>query len=249
MYVKGYVQMIKYCLIVICILIWGIVFVIFSYLVVQGCNIIDFSQFDDIEIGCFFMCVSFVFESGVMLEILCEGMFVVVEGFDMDWVFYDEVEKMKVVIMVSCFGYCLNDLFYCWCIGVLLIDIVVVILNYMDYQKVVVNYDIFFYMIWVIKENKFEVEVQLMCVVEDLGVEFVVLVCYMQVLLDDLCCKMLGWIINIYYLFLLLFKGVNFYKQVYECGVKLIGVISYYVIVDLDEGLIIEQDIICVIYV
>lgn len=88
-----------------------------------------------------------------------------------------------------------------------------------------------------------------MQVVEDLGVELVCFVCYMQVLLDEFCVKMLGWIINIYYLFLFLFKGVNLYKQVYECGVKLIGVIVYYVMVDLDEGLIIEQDIVCIIYV
>lgn len=70
----------------------------------------------------------------------------------------------------------------------------------------------------------------------------------MQILLVELCCKYLGKVINIYYSFLLLFVGVWFYYQVYSCGVKLIGVICYYVIEDLDEGLIIEQDVICIFY-
>ena len=234
--------MTKYCLTVTCTSTRGIVSAISSYLAAQGCNITDSSQFDDTETGRFFMRISFVPESGATLETLREGMPAVAEGFDMDWAFHDEAEKMKVVIMVSRFGHCLNDLLYRWRIGALPIDIVAVISNHMDYQKVVVNHDIPFHMIRVTKENKPEAEAQLMRVVEDSGAELVVLARYMQVLSDDLCRKMSGRIINIHHSFLPSFKGANPYKQAYERGVKLIGATSHYVTADLDEGPIIEQD-------
>ncbi|MBP8932501.1 MAG: formyltetrahydrofolate deformylase, partial [Paracoccus sp.] len=162
--------------------------------------------------------------------------------FAMDYVFHDEAEKMKVLIMVSRFGHCLNDLLYRSRIGALPIDIVAVISNHMDYQKVVVNQDIPFHFIRVTKENKPQAEAQLMQVVEDSGAELVVLARYMQVLSDELCRKMSGRIINIHHSFLPSFKGANPYKQAFERGVKLIGATSHYVTTDLDEGPIIEQD-------
>ncbi len=114
----------------------------------------------------------------------------------------------------------------------------------MDYQKVVVNHDIPFHCIKVTRENKPQAEAQLMQVVEDSGAELVVLARYMQVLSDALCRKMSGRIINIHHSFLPSFKGANPYKQAFERGVKLIGATSHYVTADLDEGPIIEQDII-----
>jgi len=147
-----------------------------------------------------------------------------------------------VILMVSRFGHCLNDLLYRWRIGGLPIDIVAVISNHMDYQKLVVNHDIPFHCIKVTKQNKPQAEAQLMAVVEDSGAELVVLARYMQVLSDDLCRKMSGRIINIHHSFLPSFKGANPYKQAFERGVKLIGATSHYVTADLDEGPIIEQD-------
>ena len=76
------------------------------------------------------------------------------------------------------------------------------------------------------------------------GAELVVLARYMQILSDEMCQKMSGRIINIHHSFLPSFKGANPYKQAYERGVKLIGATSHYVTADLDEGPIIEQDIV-----
>lgn len=236
--------MTKYCLTVTCPSTRGIVAAISTYLAGQGCNISDSSQFDDAETGRFFMRVSFVPETGTTLEALREGMAEAAEGFDMTWAFHDEAEKMKVVIMVSRFGHCLNDLLYRWRIGALPIDIVAVISNHMDYQKVVVNHDIPFHCIKVTKDNKPQAEAQIMRVVEDAGAELIVLARYMQILSDEMCQKMSGRIINIHHSFLPSFKGANPYKQAYERGVKLIGATSHYVTADLDEGPIIEQDII-----
>ncbi|WP_374633700.1 formyltetrahydrofolate deformylase [Paracoccus sp. (in: a-proteobacteria)] len=232
----------KYTLTVTCPSTRGIVAAVAGFLAGKGCNITDSSQFDDVETGRFFMRVSFVSEQGVGLEELRRDMEAEAAPLAMDCVFHDEAEKMKVVIMVSRFGHCLNDLLYRSRIGALPIDIVAVISNHMDYQKVVVNQDIPFHFIRVTRENKPQAEAQLMQVVEDSGAELVVLARYMQVLSDELCRKMSGRIINIHHSFLPSFKGANPYKQAYERGVKLIGATSHYVTTDLDEGPIIEQD-------
>ena len=234
--------MTKYCLTVTCTSTRGIVAAIANYLADQGCNITDSSQFDDAQTGKFFMRVSFASEQGADLQTLQEGFAETAKPFDMAYKFHDEAEKMKVVIMVSRFGHCLNDLLYRWRIGALPIDIVAVISNHMDYQKVVVNHDIPFHCIKVTKENKPTAEAAIMRVVEDAGAELIVLARYMQILSDEMCKKMSGRIINIHHSFLPSFKGANPYKQAYERGVKLIGATSHYVTADLDEGPIIEQD-------
>ena len=232
----------KYALTVACRSTRGIVAAIAGYMVGNGCNITDSAQFDDMETGNFFMRISFTSEDGVDLATLRAGFVDTAAEFDMTWDFHDEAEKMKVIIMVSRFGHCLNDLLYRWRIGALPIDIVAVISNHMDYQKVVVNHDIPFHCIRVTKENKPQAEAAIMQVVEETGAELVVLARYMQILSDEMCQKMSGRIINIHHSFLPSFKGANPYKQAFARGVKLIGATSHYVTADLDEGPIIEQD-------
>ncbi len=222
----------------------GIVAAIAGFLAENGCNITDSSQFDDRETGRFFMRVSFVSEEGRDIDELRAGFASAAASFDMVHAFHDEGEKTKVVIMVSRFGHCLNDLLYRWRIGALPIDIVAVISNHMDYQKVVVNHDIPFHCIKVTKDNKARAEADQMRIVEESGAELIVLARYMQVLSDDMCRKMSGRIINIHHSFLPSFKGANPYKQAFARGVKLIGATSHYVTADLDEGPIIDQDII-----
>jgi formyltetrahydrofolate deformylase len=234
--------MTHYALTVTCPSTRGIVAAIANYLADQGCNITDSSQYDDSETGNFFMRVSFEFDGSLDLDALNAGFDGVAKEFGMEFAFHDQSEKMKVIIMVSRFGHCLNDLLYRWRIGALPIDIVAVISNHMDYQKVVVNHDLPFHCIKVTKENKPVAEAQIMDIVNDTGAELIVLARYMQVLSDEMCTKMSGKIINIHHSFLPSFKGANPYKQAYERGVKLIGATSHYVTADLDEGPIIEQD-------
>ena len=234
----------SYALRVTCASTRGIVAAITGYLADRGCNITDSAQFDDIHTGRFFMRVSFRSEEGASLDSLCEGFASIATDFGMEVEFLDEAKKRKVVLMVSRFGHCLNDLLYRWRIGALPIDIVAVISNHMDYQKVVVNHDIPYYCIKVTKENKPQAEAEQMRIVRDSGAELIVLARYMQVLSDQMCKEMSGRIINIHHSFLPRFKGANPYKQAFEKGVKLIGATSHYVTADLDEGPIIEQDII-----
>lgn len=233
----------KYCLTVTCQSTRGVVAAIGSYLAENGCNITDSSQYDDMQTGRFFMRVSFISEEGQTAEGLKAGFAAAAKRFDMAYSFHDESVKMKVVIMVSRFGHCLNDLLYRWRIGALPIDIVAVISNHLDYQKLVVNHDIPFHYIKVTKENKEQAEDAQMRIIEETGAELIVLARYMQILSDRMCKEMSGRIINIHHSFLPSFKGANPYKQAYERGVKLIGATSHYVTADLDEGPIIEQDI------
>ena len=235
----------KFVLTVTCPSTRGIVASVATFLADHGCNITDSSQFDDIQTGQFFMRVTYVAEDPAFdQEAITAAFAPVAEKFSMQHAFHDEGQRMKAIIMVSRFGHCLNDLLYRWRIGALPIDIVAVISNHMDYQKVVVNHDIPFHCIKVTKENKPEAEAAQMRIVEETGAELIVLARYMQVLSDEMCRKMSGRIINIHHSFLPSFKGANPYKQAFERGVKLIGATSHYVTADLDEGPIIEQDII-----
>lgn len=151
--------------------------------------------------------------------------------------------------MVFKVDYCLNDLFYCQCIGQLLMDVVVVIFNYLDLELLVCWYGIFYYYFLFDLNDKLVQEVRVWQVFEESGVELVIFVCYMQVLLLELCWCLDGWVINIYYFLLFGFKGVKLYYQVYQKGVKLVGVIVYYINNDFDEGLIIVQGVEMVDYV
>ncbi|KXG87847.1 formyltetrahydrofolate deformylase [Agrobacterium bohemicum] len=234
--------MTKFILTVTCTSTRGIVAALSGYLAKLGCNIIDSSQFDDLDTNRFFMRISFLSQTGATLKQLAEGLKPISQEFQMDAEIHDATQRMKVLLMVSRFGHCLNDLLYRWKIGALPIDIVGVVSNHFDYQKVVVNHDIPFYHIPVTKENKPQAEAKIMDLVESTGTELIVLARYMQILSDRMCTEMSGKIINIHHSFLPSFKGANPYKQAYQRGVKLIGATAHYVTADLDEGPIIEQD-------
>ncbi|WP_102961548.1 formyltetrahydrofolate deformylase, partial [Mangrovicella endophytica] len=221
----------------------GIIAAISTYLAAKGCNITDSAQFDDLGTGQFFMRVVFASEQGIGLDEIERDFAEIAERFAMQRQFHDMAQRMKVVLMVSRFGHCLNDLLYRWRIGALPIDIVAVISNHLDYQKVVVNHDIPFHHVPVTAANKPVAEARILEIVEASGAELIVLARYMQVLSDAMCTRMSGRIINIHHSFLPSFKGANPYKQAFERGVKLIGATAHYVTADLDEGPIIEQDV------
>lgn len=222
----------------------GIVAAISKHLAEHDCNITDLAQFDDAETGRFFMRTSFLSEGGVDRETLSTTFAPTADTFSMDYGFFDPAKKMKVVIMVSRFSHCLNDLLYRWRIGALPINIVAVISNHLDHQKLVVNHDIPFHYIKVTKEKKAEAEEKQIEIVEEHGADLIILARYMQILSDAMCKTLAGRTINIHHSFLPSFKGANPYRQAYARGVKLIGATSHFVTADLDEGPIIEQDIV-----
>ncbi len=221
----------------------GIVHAVSSYLFMTGCNIEDSHQFGDRDTGLFFMRVHFEAEVPVTLEKLRASFAAVGDSFGMDWQIHRAEERMRIVLMVSRFGHCLNDLLFRSSIGALPVEIAAVVSNHTDFAELVGSYDIPFHHIPVTKENKAEAEARLLELVRSEGVELVVLARYMQVLSDDLCKELSGRIINIHHSFLPSFKGAKPYHQAHARGVKLIGATAHYVTADLDEGPIIEQEV------
>ncbi|MFJ6935343.1 formyltetrahydrofolate deformylase [Streptomyces sp. NPDC101132] len=221
----------------------GIVHAVSSYLFMTGCNIEDSQQFGDHETGLFFMRVHFSAESPVTLEKLRASFAAIGDSFRMEWQIHRADERMRIVLMVSKFGHCLNDLLFRSRIGALPVEIAAVVSNHTDFAELVASYDIPFHHIPVTRDNKAEAEARLLELVRSENVELVVLARYMQVLSDDLCKELSGRIINIHHSFLPSFKGAKPYHQAHARGVKLIGATAHYVTADLDEGPIIEQEV------
>ncbi|WP_328399274.1 formyltetrahydrofolate deformylase [Streptomyces sp. NBC_00390] len=221
----------------------GIVHAVSSYLFITGCNIEDSRQFGDRDTGLFFMRVHFSADSPVTVDKLRASFAAVGDAFQMDWQIHLADERMRIVLMVSKFGHCLNDLLFRSRTGALPVEIAAVVSNHEDFAGLVGSYGIPFHHIPVTKDNKSAAEAQLLELVHAENVELVVLARYMQVLSDDLCKQLSGRIINIHHSFLPSFKGAKPYHQAHARGVKLIGATAHYVTADLDEGPIIEQEV------
>ncbi|WP_458078715.1 formyltetrahydrofolate deformylase [Streptomyces sp. EMB26] len=221
----------------------GIVHAVSSYLFMTGCNIEDSQQFGDHDTGLFFMRVHFSAEAPVTVEKLRASFAAIGDSFQMDWQINRADERMRILLMVSKFGHCLNDLLFRARTGALPVEIAGVVSNHTDFAELVASYNIPFHHIPVTRDTKAEAEARLLEIVREDEVELVVLARYMQVLSDDLCKQLSGRIINIHHSFLPSFKGAKPYHQAHARGVKLIGATAHYVTADLDEGPIIEQEV------
>ncbi|MEU6954367.1 formyltetrahydrofolate deformylase [Streptomyces sp. NPDC098077] len=221
----------------------GIVHAVSSYLFMTGCNIEDSQQFGDHDTGLFFMRVHFSADATVTVDKLRASFAAIGEAFRMEWQIHRSAERMRIVLMVSKFGHCLNDLLFRSRTGALPVEIAAVVSNHTDFAELVASYGIPFRHLPVTKDNKAEAEARLLELVREEDVELVVLARYMQVLSDDLCKQLSGRIINIHHSFLPSFKGAKPYHQAHARGVKLIGATAHYVTADLDEGPIIEQEV------
>ncbi|WP_052744388.1 formyltetrahydrofolate deformylase [Streptomyces odonnellii] len=221
----------------------GIVHAVSSYLFMTGCNIEDSQQFGDHDTGLFFMRVHFSAGAPVTLEKLRASFAAIGDAFRMEWEIHRAEERMRIVLMVSRFGHCLNDLLFRAGTGALPVEIAAVVSNHTDFAELAASYGIPFHHIPVTRETKPAAEAELLELVRAERVELVVLARYMQVISDDLCKQLNGRIINIHHSFLPSFKGAKPYHQAHARGVKLIGATAHYVTADLDEGPIIEQEI------
>jgi len=146
--------------------------------------------------------------------------------------------------MVSRLGHCLNDLLFRWKTGSLPVDIVGVVSNHDEFAELARSYRLPFHLIPVTPEAKAAAESRLLDVIGETGADLIVLARYMQILSGEICKRVEGRMINIHHSFLPSFKGAKPYHQAHARGVKLVGATAHYVTPDLDEGPIIEQDVI-----
>lgn len=222
----------------------GIVGAVGASITAQDCNIVESAQFFDAGSGGFFMRVRLTPPTGHGPEQFSAAFEPVATAYAMDFQVNDVAEKPRVILMVSKTGHCLNDLLYRWQVGQLPMELVAVVSNHETWRKRVEAEGIPFVHLPVTKDNKQEQEAALEALVERERVDLVVLARYMQILSDDLSRRLEGRVINIHHSFLPSFKGARPYHRAHDRGVKLIGATGHYVTAELDEGPIIEQDVI-----
>jgi len=230
----------------------GIVHAVSGLLFQAGCNIVDSQQFGDVQsddsTGLFFMRVHFDAPEHLAEESTLMNLFGHVrEQFSMTATIRARDRKPRVLIMVSKQGHCLNDLLFRWRSGLLPVEIPAIVSNHPDYAELAASYGIPFHHLALPTGASADVkraqEQQVEALIEQAGVDLVVLARYMQILSPEFCSFLKGRAINIHHSFLPSFKGAKPYYQAHNRGVKLIGATAHYVTADLDEGPIIEQDV------
>ena len=223
----------------------GIVHAVAGLLVEQRGYIVESQQFSDLAEDRFFMRVRFAVDGAGpgTLERLRTSFTPVAERWGMTWELWDAGEPYRTLILVSKYTHCLNDLLFRWSSGSLQIDVVGVLSNHPDCERLVASYGVPFHHVPVTPDTKADAEKRMLELVDAEGVDLVVLARYMQVLSDDTCRRLAGKAINIHHSFLPSFKGARPYHQAFDRGVKLVGATAHYVTGDLDEGPIIEQDV------
>ena len=238
----------------------GIVRAVTTFLADRGFDIVEHQQFDDHVSGKLYLRTAFTgsriespdrahrdFEGSEGLnQQTAEGLtaeFAATAGeFGMEFNIHDG-RPQRLLVMVSKFGHCLNDLIYRWRAGSLGAEIAVVVSNHEDLRPMAEAAGLPFIHVPVTAATKPEAEARLLELIAKYDADLVVLARYMQVLSDGLCRSLRGRAINIHHSFLPGFKGAKPYHQAYDRGVKLVGATAHYVTPELDEGPIIEQEV------
>ncbi|MCS3492874.1 formyltetrahydrofolate deformylase [Arthrobacter sp. JUb119] len=223
----------------------GIVNAVTGFLLKHERTIVELKQFDDMAAGRLYLRVDFAGEGQAdLLEQMRAEFAELAQQFEMDWQLRERGQKTKVLIMVSKFDHCLNDLLFRARTGELPIEIVAVVSNHPDSRSLVEWHGIPYYHVPISKETKPQAEAELLSLIAKHEAELVVLARYMQVLSDELSRELTGKTINIHHSFLPSFKGAKPYHQAWERGVKTVGATAHYVNSELDEGPIIAQQVV-----
>lgn len=219
----------------------GLVHAVTGVLLAHGANVTEAQQFNDASTGLFFMRMQFNAppDSAAALR---AALVPVGERHAMRWTLAPALQRTRLLIMVSQFGHCLNDLLFRWRTNLLPVEVCAVVSNHREFETLVAGYGVPFHHIAVAPDSKAQAESQLLQVIEQTDADLVVLARYMQILSGELCQRLAGRAINIHHSFLPSFKGAKPYQQAFDRGVKVIGATAHYVTADLDEGPIIEQD-------
>ena len=224
----------------------GIISAVSTFLHDQGANIIDFDQHSGGgPEGKFFLRLEFQLEGLAAKKSALTESFTttVAKAHEMQWVLTLAVDKPRVAIFVSKFDHALMELLWLVSRDVLPIEVVMVVSNHEDLKRQVEGLGFRFEHIPVTPGNKQTAEKSAIDLLQG-NVDLVVLARYMQILSEHFVHQFPNRIINIHHSFLPAFAGADPYRQAYDKGVKLIGATSHYVTAELDQGPIIEQDVV-----
>ena len=221
----------------------GIVHAVSGAVVASGGNITESQQFSSADTGRFFMRLQV--ESDASRGEFEAALSPVVEHFDMSWRLDVVGRPLRTLVLVSTAAHCLNDLLFRQRAGQLPVEIPLVLSNHGSLRDLAGFYDVPFESLPVTDgASKAAFEQRVIDAVDEHEIELVVLARYMQIISPELCERLAGRLINIHHSFLPGFKGANPYKQAHARGVKLIGATAHFVTSDLDEGPIIEQNVV-----
>jgi formyltetrahydrofolate deformylase len=237
--------MTHYILTLSCPDVRGIVASVTSFLARFGGFISESTQFGDPTTERFFMRVRFSSSSITPSAEQLKHLFniEIATPFSMEWKLTDASMRPRVLILVSKQLHCLNDLLHRSRSGLLAADMVGVISNHDDARSMVEWHGIAYHHLPVAPETKPDQEQHMLAIIEEQRVDVVVLARYMQILSPELSRALHGRAINIHHSFLPSFKGAKPYHQAHARGVKIIGATAHYVTDALDEGPIIEQEV------
>lgn len=220
----------------------GIIHAISGALLDVRANVLEQQQFSDLHTGLFFARTRFETDEA-SLSAIQEALRSRTAAFGPELHVRPESEQRRALIMVSQYDHCLLDLLYRWDAGELPLHLAGVVSNHQNCRSIAEQHGLPFTYLPVTPSNKAEQEGRLLALVDDLGVDLVILARYMQILSEGACRALSGRAINIHHSFLPGFKGARPYHQAFERGVKLIGATAHFVTSDLDEGPIIEQQV------
>jgi len=221
----------------------GIVHAVSGAVVAAGGNITESQQFSSDDTGRFFMRLQVETSTGsAEFE---AALAPVIARYDMVHRLDVVGRPLRTLVLATTAAHCLNDLLFRQRAGQLSVDIPLVLSNHDNLAGLAQFYGVPFESLPVTDaQTKATFEARVVAAVEEHDIELVVLARYMQILSPELCAALSGRIINIHHSFLPGFKGANPYKQAHERGVKLIGATAHFVTTDLDEGPIIEQNVV-----
>jgi formyltetrahydrofolate deformylase len=223
----------------------GVVAGVAGFIYQHGGNILHADEHGDRDSNTFLMRVEFdPAELDLPLSDFSQQFTEIAKQFEMQWRVALSDVRPRVAILVSKYDHCLVDLLYRHQSGELACDIACVISNHSDSQSVAEFYRVPFYLVQVTKQDKPAAERQIRSLLERQAVDLIVLARYMQILSPEFVNAYPQKIINIHHSFLPAFVGAKPYHQAFERGVKLIGATSHYVTEVLDDGPIIEQDVV-----
>ena len=224
----------------------GILAEVTDFITVNKGNIIYLDQYVDHVENIFFMRLEWELEKFLIPKEKIEDYFATLyaQKYDMEFRLYFSGVKPRMAIFVSKMSHCLFDLLARYTAGEWNVEIPLIVSNHPDLQHVAERFGIPFYLFPSTKENKQEQELAEMTLLQEQGVEFIVLARYMQVISKQMIDAYPNRIINIHHSFLPAFVGAKPYHAAFERGVKIIGATSHYVTTELDAGPIIEQDVV-----
>lgn len=223
----------------------GLVAALAQVLYGHGANILDADQHTDPVAGQFFQRIKFdLSELHTDRTSLETAISEVAQRFSMNWRIADGRSRSRTAVFVSKYDHCLYDLLLRQRAGELSTDIPLIISNHPDLEPVAKQFDVPFRHLPIAKGAKRAQEEEALALLEAERIELVVLARYMQILTDDFLKAFSGQVINIHHSFLPAFMGSKPYHRAFQRGVKLIGATAHYATADLDEGPIIEQDVV-----